>query len=121
VETLSWILQIVMAVIFAAAGLAKLTQPKQKLAAAAGMEWVEDVDARDVRRIGALELAAAAGLILPSALGILPWLTAAAAAGVVLLMIGAAKTHASRGEMNRLPVNGLIAAMAVVVAITQIG
>lgn len=119
-ETLSWILQIVMAVIFAATGLAKLTQPTQKLAAA-GMGWVEDVDARDVRRIGALELAAAAGLILPSALGILPWLTAAAAAGVVLLMIGAAKTHASRGEMNRLPVNGLIAAMAVVVAITQIG
>jgi uncharacterized membrane protein YphA (DoxX/SURF4 family) len=118
-ETLSWILQIVMAVVFAGTGLLKVTQSPQKLAAA-GMGWVEDVEAQEVRAIGWLELAAAAGLILPSALGILPWLTTAAAAGVVLLMAGAAKTHASRGEYSRLPVNVVIALMAVLVAITQI-
>jgi uncharacterized membrane protein YphA (DoxX/SURF4 family) len=118
-ETLSWILQIVMAVVFAGTGLLKVTQSPRKLAAA-GMGWVEDVEAREVRAIGWLELAAAAGLILPSALGILPWLTTAAAAGVVLLMAGAAKTHASRGEYSRLPVNVVIALMALVVAITQI-
>jgi hypothetical protein len=118
-ETVSWILQIVMAVIFAGTGLLKVTQPPQKLAAA-GMGWVEEVETREVRAIGWLELAAAAGLILPSALGIMPWLTTAAAAGVVLLMAGAAKTHASRGEYSRLPVTVVIALMAVVVAITQI-
>jgi uncharacterized membrane protein YphA (DoxX/SURF4 family) len=118
-ETLSWILQIVMAVIFLATGLLKVTQPTQKLAAA-GMGWVEDVDDREVKAIGWLELATAAGLVLPAALGILPWLTTAAAVGAVMLMVGAAKTHASRGEYSRLPVNLVIAAMAVVVAITQI-
>jgi uncharacterized membrane protein YphA (DoxX/SURF4 family) len=118
-ETLSWILQIVMAVIFAVTGLLKLTQPTQKLAAA-GMGWVEDVGTREVRAVGWLEIAAAVGLVVPAALGILPWLTTAAAVGVVLLMAGAAKTHAGRGEYSRLPVNVVIALMAVVVAITHI-
>jgi uncharacterized membrane protein YphA (DoxX/SURF4 family) len=118
-ETLSWILQIFMAAVFAATGLMKVVQPAHRLAAA-GMDWVEDVDPRSVKAIGALELATAAGLVLPAALGILPGLTTAAAVGAVLLMVGAAKTHADRGEYNRLPVNFLIAAMAVVVAITQI-
>jgi uncharacterized membrane protein YphA (DoxX/SURF4 family) len=118
-ETLSWILQIVMALIFAATGLAKVTQSPQKLVAA-GMGWVDDVETREVRAIGWLEVATAAGLILPEALGILPWLTTAAAFGAVALMIGAAKTHASRGEYSHLPVNVVIVLMAAVVAITQI-
>ena len=57
------------------------------------MAWVEDFDERQIKSIGTLEALAAVGLILPAALGILPALTAPAASGVVLLMVGT--THPS--------------------------
>jgi uncharacterized membrane protein YphA (DoxX/SURF4 family) len=103
-ETVIWILQCLLAAAFAVAGLAKLAQPKEKLVAS-GQGWVEDFDAGQVKGIGALELLAAIGLILPAALDIAPALTAVAAAGVVLLMLGAGATHLRRGEAQMLPVN----------------
>jgi hypothetical protein len=68
----------------------KLAQPQERLAAA-GQARVEDFDAQQVKGISALEVLAAVGLILPAALDLV--LTALAAAGVVLLMLGAGATH----------------------------
>jgi hypothetical protein len=87
--------------LLAAAGLAggamKLLQPKEKLAAA-GFGWVEDFSGGTVKTIGALEILAAAGLILPAALDIAPILVPLAATGLVLLMTGAIITHLRRHE-----------------------
>ena len=48
--------------------------------------------------IGAAEILAAIGLILPGLTRILPWLTALAAAGLMIVMSSATVLHFSRGE-----------------------
>jgi hypothetical protein len=73
------------------------------------------------RGIGTLEIAAALGLVLPAALDIAPVLTAVAASGVVLLMLGAAATHIRRSEWQMLPVNLVLAGLALFVAIERFG
>ncbi len=58
-----WIIAGLLAAAFAGAGLMKLTQPKEKLAAS-GMGWTEQFSPAAIKAIGALEVAAAIGLIL---------------------------------------------------------
>ena len=115
-----WIIAGILAAAFAAAGLMKLAQPKAKLAEA-GMPWTEDFSDGQVKMIGALEVLGAIGLILPAALDIAPILTPIAAAGLALLMVGAAITHVRRGEQNMVPVNLVLAALAAFVAVMRFG
>ncbi|MCI2424403.1 DoxX family protein, partial [Saccharopolyspora sp. K220] len=91
-----WIVQAVLAVMFAMAGVMKSTQPKEKLVDK--LPWVNDFSAGTVRFIGVVELAAALGLILPAATGIAPVLTPLAATGLAVVMVLAALTHARRKE-----------------------
>jgi hypothetical protein len=84
-----WIVAGFMAVVFAAGGLSKLIIPKEKIAQLPGGKWVEGVSPGFVKATGVFDLLAAAGLILPAALGVAPVLVPMAAVGVVLLMIGA--------------------------------
>jgi uncharacterized membrane protein YphA (DoxX/SURF4 family) len=118
-ETLLWILQIALALVFAVTGVLKLTQSREKLAPK--MSWVAESTDLQVKAIGALEVMAAVGLILPAALGVVPQLTALAAAGVVLLMVGAIRTHGVRHEWDRVPVNVVLVAIALFVAIERFG
>jgi uncharacterized membrane protein YphA (DoxX/SURF4 family) len=108
-----WILAGVLAVAFFAAGLTKLTQPKEKLAATMG--WVEDFSPGTVKLIGALEVLAAIGLILPAALDIVPVLVPLAAVGLVALMVGAAITHARRREAPMIAINLVLLLLAAVI------
>ena len=64
---------------------------------------------------------AAIGLVLPAALDLVPILTAIAASGVVLLMLGAGATHLRRGELRMLTVNVLIGPLALYIAIERFG
>ncbi|WP_438818509.1 DoxX family protein [Streptomyces brasiliscabiei] len=81
-------------------GSSKMFVPKEKLAASGGSatRWVEDFDPRALRAIGAVELLAAAGLILPAVLGVAPVLVPLAAGGLVLLFTGALTMRLRRGE-----------------------
>lgn len=106
-----WIVQGLLAAMFAMAGVMKTTQPKEKLAKT--MPSVEDVSAGTLRLIGAAELAAAIGLILPAATGIAPWLTPLAACGLAVIMILAAFTHARRKEPSAIAINAVLLALAV--------
>jgi uncharacterized membrane protein YphA (DoxX/SURF4 family) len=119
VNVVLWIIAALLAVAFGAAGLMKLTQPKEKLAA--NMAYVEDFSAGAVKAIGALEVLAAVGLILPGALGIAPVLVPLAATGLVLVMIGAAVVHVRRGEAQMIPVNLVLLVLAAVVAWGRFG
>jgi uncharacterized membrane protein YphA (DoxX/SURF4 family) len=114
-----WVLAGVLAALFLAAGLTKLTQPKKKLAATMG--WVEDFSPGMVKTIGGLEVLAAIGLILPAALDIVPVLVPLAATGLVLLMIGAAITHARRREFPMIGINVVLLVLAAVVAWGRFG
>src|SRR5438876_10274901 len=108
-----WIVQILLALAFAMAGVMKTTQPIEKLAT--NMGWVKDFTAQIVRLIGTLELLAAIGLILPAVTGILPWLTPVAAIGLILTMLGAMITHGRRGEYSSIGMNVLLLILALFV------
>jgi uncharacterized membrane protein YphA (DoxX/SURF4 family) len=115
-----WIIAGLLAVAFLASGAMKLAQPRQKLAAS-GMGWAEDFTAGTVKGIGALEVLAALGLILPPALGIAPVLVPLAAAGLVLLMVGAFITHVHRHEAQGMVVTLALLALAAFVVWGRFG
>jgi uncharacterized membrane protein YphA (DoxX/SURF4 family) len=119
-NVLLWILAGLLAAAFLAAGLAKITQPRKKLAAS-GQGWVEDFSPAAVKAIGVLEVLAAIGLILPAALDVLPVLVPLAATGLVLLMLGAAITHGRRHEQQLIVVNAVLLVLAAVVAWGRFG
>ena len=101
-----WILQVVLAAMFAMAGFSKLTQPRQKLAWR--LPWVEGFSPATAALIGTLELAAALALILPASTGIIPALTPLAATGLVVLMVLAATTHGRRREPAAIAVDAVL-------------
>ena len=109
-----WVVQGLLAVAFLMAGFMKASQPKEKLAAR--MAWVEDFSAGNIRLIGILEVLAAIGLILPPITGILPWLAPLAAVGLILTMIGAARTHQRRVENQMIGTNVVLLLLAAFVA-----
>ena len=114
-----WIVQAILAAMFAHAGVMKATQPKEKLAA--NLPWVEDFSASTVRFIGAVEFLGAVGLILPAATGIAPILTPIAATGLALTMVLAAATHIRRKEPSGVAFNAVLFALAVFVAWGRFG
>ena len=78
-----WTIQILLALLFLWGGGFKLVAPMEKMAGPMAFpEWF-------LRFIGLAEFLGALGLILPSALRIRPSLTPLAAAGLVIIMIGA--------------------------------
>ena len=114
-----WVLQILLALAFLAAGLTKTTQPRQKLATAMG--WVEDFSDTGVRTIGALEILGALGLLLPAVAGVATVLVPIAAVGLALVMVGAAVTPRRRGELPMIGSNVVLLVLAVVVAWARFG
>jgi uncharacterized membrane protein YphA (DoxX/SURF4 family) len=114
-----WVLQVLLALAFLAAGLTKLTQPRQKLATTMG--WVEDFSDPGVRAIGALEVLGALGLLVPALTGVATVLVPLAAVGLALLMVGAAVTHRRRGELPMIGINTVLLVLTVVVAWARFG
>jgi hypothetical protein len=78
-----WIVQVLLALLFIWAGGMKLVLPLEKLAGPVALPGAF------LRFIGVAELLGGLGLILPSLLRIRPGLTPLAAAGLVVIMIGA--------------------------------
>ena len=120
-NTVLWILQCLLAALMLLAGLMKLLRTKQQLLDSGSMDWTEDFSEQQIKGIGTLELLAAIGLILPAAVDVIPVLTAIAASGVVLLMLGAGATHGRRGELTNLIPNIVIGAIALFIAIERFG
>lgn len=89
-NTVLWIIQIVLAGAFVMAGAMKLSQGKKLQDK---MAWMEGFSENTVRFIGAAELLGGIGLILPALTGIAVWLTPLAAAALALTMLLAVVTH----------------------------
>jgi uncharacterized membrane protein YphA (DoxX/SURF4 family) len=115
-----WIVTALLALLFLAAGTMKIAQPKAKLAAS-GQGWAEDFSDGTVKGIGGLEVLAALGLVLPALLNIATVLVPLAAAGLAVLMAGAAITHARRGEKPNVIVNAILGILAAGVAVGRFG
>ena len=106
-----WILQVLLAAIFLAHGWFMLMPPA---------EMVEMINAQlgeGLRLfIGAAEVLAAAGLILPGVTRILPGLTAWAAAGLMIVMGSATVLHLSRGEAANAATTAILFVLVTFVA-----
>lgn len=101
-----WTVQILLAALFLFSGGVKLVAPIAEMAQQTSMPgWF-------LRFIGSMEVLGALGLILPSALRIRPGLTPLAAAGLVVIMIGATVVtyKTMGGAITLLPaITGLLA------------
>jgi uncharacterized membrane protein len=91
-----WTVQGLLAVAFLAAGGMKLLKPREALIPKT--PYAEDFSQGQLRLLGVAELLGAVGLILPTALGIVPVLTPVAALCLLVLMVGAVRTHLRRKE-----------------------
>jgi hypothetical protein len=88
-----WIVQGLLALIFLFAGGMKLVQPLEVLTEQMPLPGLF------VRFIGVAEVLGAIGLILPGLLRVRPGLTPLAAAGLMLIMIGATVLSLTGGEV----------------------
>ena len=113
-NTVLWIAQIVLALVFFMVGMAKITQPREKMAN--NMGFAMDFSQEQLRMIGTLEVFGALGLILPGLTGILPILTPIAAIGLALTMAGAITTHLRRAEYTQMIGNIVLLLLALFVA-----
>ncbi len=109
-----WVVQVLLGVMFFFAGVTKASQPMEALALQ--MPWTVVVGTAMTRFIGVSELLGGLGLILPSALRIMPKLSVLAGAALALVMLLAAGLHASRGEYPAIAINFVLGGLAAFVA-----
>ena len=117
-----WILQVFLAVVFAAHGWIYATWSASKREAQhaklGGQPGGEPLDLPPAFNtfIGISELLGAVGLILPGVTGILTRLTPLAAAGLAIVMTGASVTHLSRREYRSGVFTVIVIAICMIVA-----
>ncbi len=100
----------------------KAFMPREKIASFGhAAEWVLDFSPGALRAIAALELLAAAGLILPAVLDIAPIMVPVTATCVALLFVGAVTVRLRRGEKATVVADLVYLAMAVFVAWGRFG
>ena len=107
-----WSVQVFLALFFLAAGAPKLI--------GRGLErWTgfSELPRPMVVFIGLTEVLGAAGLVLPMATGIVPWLTPLAAVGVGIIVLMATGFHLRADERVNALETGLWASIAAVIAI----
>lgn len=113
---LLWIGQIVLGLAFLTVGYGHALAYEQ-WSTRSGMGWLTAVGRSGMRAIGLLEILGAIGLIVPTATGILPWLTPTAAASLAVLMALALVFHARRpGERLNMINNAVLGIVAALVA-----
>lgn len=116
---LLWVIQGVLALVFLVAGVLKLVRTKEQLRPMMG--WVESMPTPLLRVLGAVEVIGAAGVILPALLHIAVILTPLAAAGLLLIMVGAVATHLRLREPGRASMPVILGILAAVVAVLRFG
>jgi hypothetical protein len=117
VNIVLWVGQVLLALAFLGAGYDQAVLYDD---ARRRMAWVGAMTRRQAVGLGGLEIAGAIALILPAWTGVLPWLTAAAAVALALLMGGAAVFHIRRHEIPQLAFSGFFCLVSALVAIGRI-
>src|SRR5689334_4738683 len=107
---LLWIVQGLLALLFVFAGSMKLILPLSQLAGPVPLPGMF------LRFIGVAEVLGAAGLIFPGLLGIRPGLTPWAAAGLVVIMVGATGVTLAGGTVAPALVPLMVGLLAASVA-----
>ena len=115
-NALLWSLQGLLAAIFTASGLAKISQPKDHLIAS-GQTGVAPFPLPVIRVTALCELLGAVGILVPRLVGIAEFLTPAAAGGFAVVMVGAIASHAHLREPRNVALTVAILIAAVTVAV----
>ena len=106
-----WVLQVLLAVAFLAHGWFFLFPPAEMVAL-----MNSSIPPAFRIFIGVAEVLAAVGLTVPGITRILPWLIPCAAAGLMIVMIGASVLHATRGELTSTLSTAILLLLATFVA-----
>jgi len=105
-----WIVQVLLALLFLFAGSMKLILPLEKMQGPVSLPlWF-------LRFIGVAEVLGGLGLVLPTLLRIRPGLTPLAAAGLVIIMIGATLTTLAGGDVVSALLPAVVGVLLVFVA-----
>jgi uncharacterized membrane protein YphA (DoxX/SURF4 family) len=106
-----WVLQALLAAAFLAHGLLFLFPP-------ADMVELMNATIPPAFRLflGVAEVLAAVGLTLPAITRVQPWLVSCAAAGLMIVMIGATVLHIARDEVSSAIITAILLVMATFVA-----
>ncbi len=106
-----WLAQLILALLFLIHGLMLLVLPTPLRSRMASLPGGPPF----FRFIGVAEVLAAAGLTLPTWTGVMPWLTPLAAAGLLVIMLGAAVLHLRRAAHTEAIIDFLVLAFVAVV------
>ena len=117
-NTITWVLTAVLAVVFTISGVAKSTMSRDRLIAT-GQTGIAPFPMPLVRVVAISELFAVAGLFAPWLSDTARVLTPLAALGLCLIMIGAATSHASLREPKAVAANTTLLALAAFVAASR--
>ena len=111
---LLWVLQVLLALAFLAHGWLLLSPPASIAAQmnASLPRWFQLF-------LGGVEVLGGVGVIVPAVTRIRPRLVSYAAAGIMIIMIGATIFHLSRGELSSAIVTAVLLAMATFVALMR--
>src|SRR5215469_3268786 len=113
-NTVVWIIQIVLAGLFLVLGGLKVILPLPALQRI--MPLAKRIPTA-MRWIGISEVLGVLGLLLPSLTGIGPWLTVAAALGLTIVLLGALVAHLRDREFSHLGLPGLMLLLALLVVV----
>lgn len=117
-ENYSWILQIILALFFTMPGMMKIKSSKETLVGKGNMKPEDSIVF--IRFLGISEILGVLAMIIPIWVKELQILTAIAAAGFVVIMLGAVAVHYKKREYKLLPVLVLALFLSVLVFIYNI-
>lgn len=109
----TWVLQIFLGIYFLVTGVIHLVVPEGLPDL---MSWMYDLSTTLHWIAGLAEIAGGLGLVLPAATRIAPRLTPLAATGLALVMLSAAVWHATRGEVQSIVGNLVVAILLILIA-----
>ncbi len=110
------VIQVLLSLVFAVGGLSRLTLPYARFIKLPGQGWANDFKPWHIKLIGAFEVCAAIGIIVPLFMDSLTMLTPLAAVGIALVMAGAMATHLRRTEYPNVVGNLMWLSLALFVA-----
>lgn len=110
-----WIAQVLLAGMYGMAGSMKTMQVAKVREM---MPWSKERSDNFIRFVGTSELLGALGMILPILTGILAWLTPVAAIGLsIIQLLAIFQEHLPKKEYNVIPMNIVLLALSIFVAI----
>lgn len=113
----AWILTGFLAAVYLVVGALKTISPAKAQASSPTLQ--AQLEGR-VRFIGVMEILGAAGLILPVALNIQPWLAALAAFGLALIQALAISEHIKAKDTSKLGLNIVLLLLALNLAVLRV-